>query len=255
MKSFDSILADYNTMCGEFNREAIMAVKCLLEDCKINFSPLLIYGNVGIGKTHILKVAKAYMEIKGNDDSSIIYFDFRGLSRYFFDSQPMHIDQKMKYFDSASIIILDDLHHYVHRDRTQDYVLDIISKSRELKIPIIVAGNNHPYTMANSFNPSLLSRVCGGVSVKIDAPDIKSRVDFVNMLTKTKGIIIDPKIEEKVIECFGSDFSILRGVISRFELFSTLNNGAVMDKLAFDLIFKDEINHFKTLNSSIREPV
>ena len=30
---------------------------------------------------------------------------------------------------------------------------------------------------------------------------------------------------------------------------------AVMDNLAFDLIFKDEINHFKTLNSSIGEPV
>jgi chromosomal replication initiator protein len=200
MKRFDSILTDYNTMCGEFNREAIMAVKCLLEDCKINFSSLLIYGNVGIGKTHILKAAKAYMKINGNDDSSIIYFDFRGLSRYLLDSQAMHIDQKMKYFDSASIIILDDLHNYAHRGRTQDYVLNIISKSRELKIPIIVAGNNHPYTMANSFNPSLLSRVCGGVSVKIDAPYIKSRVDFVNMLSKAKGIIIDQKIEGKVIE-------------------------------------------------------
>lgn len=255
MKSFDSIIADYNTICGEFNHEAIIAVKCLLEDCKINFSPLLIYGNVGVGKTHILKVAKAYMKINGNDDSSIIYFDFRGLSRYFFDSQSMHTDQKMKYFDRASIIILDDLHHYAHRDRTQDYVLDIISKSRELKIPIIVAGNNHPYTMANSFNPSLLSRVCGGVSVKIDAPDIKSRVDFVNMLTKTKGIVIDPKIEGKVIEYFGDDFSILKGVINRFELFATLNNGVVMDNLAFDLIFKDEINHFKILNSSLGEPV
>jgi chromosomal replication initiator protein len=255
MKSFDSILADYNTICGEFNREAIIAVKCLLEDRKINLSPLLIYGSVGIGKTHILKVAKAYMKINGNDDNSIIYFDFRGLSKYFFDSQSMHTDQKMKYFDRASIIILDDLHHYAHRDRTQNYVLDIISKSRELKIPIIVAGNNNPYTMANSFNPSLLSRVCGGVSVKIDAPDIKSRVDFVNMLTKTKGIIIDPKIEEKVIEYFGSDFSILRGVINRFELFATLNNGAVMDNLAFDLIFKNEINHFETLNSSLGETV
>ncbi|MFT5814063.1 MAG: chromosomal replication initiator protein [Psychroserpens sp.] len=255
MKSLDSILTDYNTMFGEFNREAIMAVKYLLEDFKINFSPLLIYGNVGIGKTHILKVAKAYMKINGNDDSTIIYFDFRGLSRYLFDSQSMHIDQKMKYFDRASIIILDDLHHYTHRDRTQDYVLDIISKSRELKIPIIVAGNNHPYTMVNGFNPSLLSRVCGGVSVKIDVPDIKSRVNFVHMLTKTKGIIIDPKIEGKVIEYFGSYFSIIQGVINRFELFSTLNNGAVMDNLAFDLIFKDEINHFKTLKSSLGEPV
>ena len=74
-------------------------------------------------------------------------------------------------------------------------------------------------------------------------------------MTKAKGIIIDPKIEDKVIECFGSDFSILQGIIHRFELFSTLNNGAVMDNVAFDLIFKDEINHFQTLNSSFGEPV
>jgi chromosomal replication initiation ATPase DnaA len=61
MKSFDSILSNYNTTCGEYNHEAIMAVKGLLEEQKFNFSPLLIYGNVGVGKTHILKVAKAYM--------------------------------------------------------------------------------------------------------------------------------------------------------------------------------------------------
>jgi chromosomal replication initiation ATPase DnaA len=61
MKSFDSILSNYNTICGEYNHEAIMAVKGLLEEHKLNFSPLLIYGNVGVGKTHILKVAKAYM--------------------------------------------------------------------------------------------------------------------------------------------------------------------------------------------------
>ena len=133
--------------------------------------------------------------------------------------------------------------------------MDIISKSRELKIPIIVAGNNHPYTMVNGFNPRLLSRVCDGVSVKIDVPDVKSRVNFEHMLTKTKGIIIDPKIEGKVIKYFGSDFSIIQGVINRSELFATLNNGAFMDNLAFDLIFKDEINHFKTLNSSLGEPV
>lgn len=255
MKSFDNILEDYNTICGEFNREAIMAVKCLLEDRKINLSPLLIYGSVGIGKTHILKVAKAYMKINGNDDSSIIYFDFRGLTKYFFDSKPMHTYQKMKYFDNASIIILDDLHHYAHRDRTQDYVLDIICKSRELKIPIIVAGNNHPYTMANSFNPSLLSRVCGGLPVRIDTPDIKSKVDFVNMLTKKKGIMIDPKIEEKVMEYFGNDFSVLQGVMNKFEFYTTSNSNAVIDNLAFDLLFKDEINHFEALVINLGESV
>jgi chromosomal replication initiation ATPase DnaA len=61
MKSFDSILSNYNTTCGEYNHEAIMAVKVLLEEQKLNFSPLFIYGNVVVGKTHILKVAKAYM--------------------------------------------------------------------------------------------------------------------------------------------------------------------------------------------------
>jgi chromosomal replication initiation ATPase DnaA len=103
--------------------------------------------------------------------------------------------------------------------RTQECFLDIINKSRELNIVIVVTGNNHPNTMANSFNPSFLSIVCGGLPVRINAPGIKSRVDFVNMLTKKKGIMLDPKIEETIIEFFGSDFSIPQGVINRFELF------------------------------------
>ena len=66
------------------------------------------------------------------------------------------------------------------------------------------------------------------------------------MLTKTKGIILEPKIEQKVIEYFGNDFSILQGVINRFELFATVNKNTVIDNVVFNLIFKDEINHFET---------
>ena len=133
MKSFDSILADYNTVCGEFNHEAIMAVKGLLEDHKKNYSPLLIYGNVGVGKTHILDITKAYMKNNGYVDSSIIYFDNKGLCKYLNDSLNNNEFHKSIDFDSASIIILDDVHQYAHMVRTQDYFLDIISKSRELK--------------------------------------------------------------------------------------------------------------------------
>jgi chromosomal replication initiator protein len=255
MKSFDNILADYNTICGEFNREAIMAVKNLLEGEKVNFSPLLIYGNVGVGKTHILNVAKAYMKLNGYDDSSIIYFDNKGLCKYLNDSLNNNEFHKSIDFDSASIIILDDVHQYAHMVRTQDNILDIINKSKELNIPVFFAGNNHPNVMTNGFNPNLRSRMCGGVAVRIDVPDVKSSAKFVDMFTKTKDIMIDPKTKEKVIECFGSDFFILQGVINRFELFATVNKKAVIDNLAFNLIFKDDINYFKTPNSTLGEPV
>ena len=242
MKSFDSILADHNTICGEFNRAAIMAVKSLLEDHKVNFSPLLIYGNVGVGKTHILNVAKAYMKLNGYGDSSIIYFDNKGLCKYLNDSLNNNEFHKLIDFNSASIIIIDDVHQYDHMVRTQECFLDIINRSKELNIPIIVAGNNHPNTMSNGFNPNLLSRLCGGMAVRIDVPDVKSRVNFIAMLTKTKGITIDPKIENKVVNYFGSDFYILQGVMNRFELFATLNGNIIIDYLAFHFIFKDKTN-------------
>jgi len=243
MKGFNHTLAEDNTICGEFNREAIMAVKNLLEECKINYSPLLVYGNVGVGKTHILNVAKTYMKLNGYDDSSIIYFDNKGLCKYLNDSLNNNEFHKLIDFDSASIIIIDDVHQYSHMVRTQEYFLDIVNKSRELNIPIVLAGNNHPNTMSNGFNLNLLSRLCGGVVVRIEVPDVKSRVNFIAVQMKTKGMKIDPKTEEKVVEYFGSDFSILQGVINRFELFATLNSNVVLDNLIFDLIFKDEINY------------
>jgi chromosomal replication initiation ATPase DnaA len=246
MKSFDSILENYNTICGEYNHEAIMAVKSLLEEGKTNFSPLIICGDGGVGKTHILKVARAFLEINGCDNNSIIYFANKGLCKFLNNSLNNNEFHKSIDFDSASIIILDDVHEYAHMVRTQEYFLDIISKSKELNIPIIVAGNNHSNTMPNGFNPNLLSRLGGGVAVRVDVPDVKSKASFIGMLTKTKGIILEPKIEQKVIGYFGNDFSILQGVINRFELFATVNKNTVIDNVVFNLIFKDEINHFET---------
>ena len=89
------------------------------------------------------------------------------------------------------------MHEYAHMVRTQEYFLDIISKSKELNIPIIVAGNNHPNTMPKGFNLNLLSGLGGGVAVRI-------------------------------------------------ELFATVNKNTVIDNVAFNLIFKDEINHVET---------
>lgn len=236
MKGIDNILEHKNTIVGEFNRDAIMAVKSLVEERKANYSPLLIYGDVGVGKTHIINVAKAYMKLNGFDDSSIIYFENRGLCKFLSDALINNEFHKSIDFENTSIIILDDLHQYVHMVRTQDYILDLFNKSRELKIPVIIAGNGHPNTMSNGFNPNLLSRLRGGLAVRIDAPDVKSRANFIDMLAKKKGLKIDPIVEEKVIKYFRSDFSILQGVMNRFELFASVNNNAVIDDLAFDLI-------------------
>lgn len=240
MNSFDSILEDYNTILGEFNDEAIGAVKSLLEEEKVNFSPLLIYGNVGVGKTHILKAVEAYMKANGNDERSIIYFDNRGLAEFLCASQELNEYQKMEYFDAASIIILDDVQQYAHLNRTQNYILDFISKSRELKIPIIVAGNNHPNSVSSGFNPSLLSKLSGGLAVKIDVPDVKSKIDFINGFAKTKGLTVEMKIMEKVIDYFESDFSILQGVINKLEFYSGLNGNDVVENLILNHIFQKE---------------
>lgn len=228
MKSFDSILDNYNTICGEYNHEAIVAVKSLLEEGKTNNSPLLVYGGVGVGKTHLLNVAKAFVKINGCVNSSIICFANKGLCKFLNDSLNNNEFHKSIDFDSASIIILDDVHEYAHMVRTQEYFLDIISKSKELNIPIIVAGNNHPNTMPNGFNSNLLSRLGGGVAVRIDVPDVKSKASFIGRLSKIKGIRLEPKIEQKVIEYFGSDFSVLQGVMNRFELFATVNKNTVI---------------------------
>jgi chromosomal replication initiator protein len=255
MKGFDDILANKHTISGEFNRDAIIAVKSLIEESKTNYSPLFIYGDVGVGKTHIINDAKAYLKLNGCDDSSIIYFENKGLCKFLNDSLKNNEFHKSIDFDNTSIIIIDDVHQYVHMVRTQDYILDLLNKSREFKIPIILAGNNHPITMSNGFNPNLLSRLCHGLAVRIDVPDVKSRANFIDIFATKKGLRILPKIAGKMVEYFGSDFCTLQGVMNRFELFASVNNNAVIDDLVFDLIFKDEINHFRTPAPSSGETV
>jgi hypothetical protein len=64
-------------------------------------------------------------------------------------------------------------------------------------------------------------------------PDVKSIASFIGLLKKTKNIIIVPKIERKLIQYFGSNFSILQGVINRFGLLASSNNSAVINNLVF----------------------
>jgi chromosomal replication initiator protein len=232
MKGFDDILANKHTVSGEFNRDAIIAVKSLIEESKTNYSPLFIYGDVGVGKTHIINDAKAYLKLNGCDDSSIIYSENKGLCKFLNDSLKNNEFHKSK-----------------------DYILDLLNKSRELKIPIILAGNNHPITMSNGFNPNLLSRLCDGLAVRIDVPDVKFRANFIDIFATKKRLRILPKIVGKMVEYFGSDFCTLQGVMNIFELFASVNNNAVIDDLVFDLIFKDEINHFRTPAPSSGETV
>lgn len=176
----------------------------------------------------------------GVDEESLLYFDNQTFIQSFVRAlQNNSMPQFRDMFSRANMLMLDDVHCLLGRDRCQDEVLGIIEEINSLKIPIIATGKNHPQAMKD-FNVSLRSKLCGGVAVRLYSPSVANEIEFINNLIIDRDIILTEEVKKWVCALFGNDFLQLKGAINRLELFSHAHNIPIIDGTAFDKIYKGE---------------
>lgn len=218
-----------NFVVGRFNDLAFSASQAAIKNLGLVYNPLFIYGNTGLGKTHLIQAVGN--SIKQNHPTKKILYT--SLEKFYLEYVSSINSQKINNFKDKyrkiDVLIMDDIQFINGKEKTQDELFHLFNSLYEDNKQIIFSSDKHPNFIVG-LEDRLRSRFNQGMIVDVNAPDYESRVAILR--TKIKN---QHRVEEGVIEFIAENISgnirelegIINTIQAQIELFNqsvTLND-------------------------------
>ena len=236
-----------NFIVGNTNKFAQAAALEVAENPGVLYNPLFIYGNSGLGKTHLMHAIGNY--ITEHSSKKVLYVtsdqfitDFLGINKKD-EYGKNYVSYFKNKYRSVDVLIVDDIQFFQSAPQTQNEFFNTFTKLYDENKQIIISSDRSPDDL-KSLEDRLRTRFCWGLTADIFPPDFELRVAIIKK--KIIGESINKNIPDDVIEYIasnvGSDVRHLEGSITRLLAYSTIMGGAEITlDLAVDVL-KDFVN-------------
>lgn len=160
---------------GPFNEVAHAAAQAVIKNPGTNYNPLFIYGNTGLGKTHLIQAVGNYLQ-KINPNKKVYYItsenftiDYVNLVR---SGKGNYFKEKYRKYD---LLIMDDIQFFSGKEGTQEELFHLFNNFYENNKQIVFSADKSPKFIDN-IDDRLRSRFEGGMIVDVSKPDYESRL-------------------------------------------------------------------------------
>ncbi|MFM7310104.1 MAG: chromosomal replication initiator protein DnaA [Flavobacteriales bacterium] len=201
------------------------------------FNPLLIYGGVGLGKTHLTHAIG--IEIKNRfEDKTVLYVSSEKFTHQFIDAVKNNtVNDFTHFYQMIDVLIIDDVQFFSGKERTQDVFFHIFNHLHQTGKQIIITSDKPPVEM-QGMEQRLLSRFKWGLSADLQVPSLESRIAILKKKMYADGI----ELPEEVVEYLGysitNNVRELEGALISLIAQSSLNKKAITLELAKQMIDK-----------------
>jgi chromosomal replication initiator protein len=177
---------------GAANRLAYSAAVELVQDPQRAkaYSPLVIHGECGLGKTHLLHGAAARFR-QLHPDQQARYVTAEAFTNDFIAAVRVNkVDVFRRTYKQVRLLAIDDLHFLAGKDATQSELLHIFDELDLSGAVVMLASDEHPGRI-DKLNRALQSRFVSGAVVALEAPDPELRARLVRKLSETRGLRLE----------------------------------------------------------------
>ncbi|MBE7176128.1 MAG: chromosomal replication initiator protein DnaA [Mucilaginibacter polytrichastri] len=187
-----------------------------------SFNPLMLYGGVGLGKTHLAQAIGN--EIRNTlPDKLVIYVSCEKFCQQFVDSlKNNNINDFVNFYQAMDVIIMDDVHNFAGKEKTQDMFFHIFNHLHQSGKQIILTSDKPPKDLAG-LEERLLSRFKWGLSADLQTPDLETRIAILKKKMYHDGIELPSEVVEYVAHNIDNNVRELEGAMISLLAHSTLN--------------------------------
>jgi len=224
---------------GECNQLATTAGKAIAANPGgTAFNPLFIYGDVGLGKTHLAN-AIGFEVLKQDSNKQVIYVTLERFTNQVVQAIKNNaVNDFMNFYQMIDTLIVDDIHFLAGRAKTQEIFFNIFSQLHHNGKQIILTSDRPPKDISG-VEERLISRFKWGLAAELTTPNYQTRRAILDIKMRKEGLELDEKIKEYICYNIKNNIRELEGVIITLVAQSTLNKKEIDLQLA-----KDVVNQF-----------
>jgi len=230
--SFDNFIE------GECNRLARSAGWAIAENPgKTAFNPLLIYSNVGLGKTHLAHAIG--LEVKKNSPEKIVLYvkTDQFINQYTDSVRNNNQNDFVHFYQMIDVLILDDIQFIAGKEKTQDVFFHIFNHLHQNNKQLVLTSDKPPVEL-KGMEPRLLSRFKWGLAADLQMPDLETRISILKKKLYKDGIEMPYEVIEYLAYSITTNIREMEGALISILAQSTLNKKDITLDLARQMIDK-----------------
>ena len=202
-----------------------------------SFNPLMIFGGVGLGKTHLAHAIGVQIKNK-YPDKTVLYISAEKFTQQYIESVKKNSrNDFIHFYQIIDILIIDDVQFFSGKTGTQDVFFHIFNHLHQNGKQVIVTSDKAPVDMQD-IEQRLLSRFKWGLSAELQIPDLETRISILKNKLFRDGVTIDYNIVEYVAKNIKTNVRELEGAIISLIAQSSFNRVDIDLNLAKEIVNK-----------------
>ncbi|MFC2090649.1 chromosomal replication initiator protein DnaA [Bacteroidota bacterium] len=201
------------------------------------FNPLLLYGDSGLGKTHLAQAIG--IEVKSLfPEKTVLYVNANKFQTQFVDAiRNNNKNDFLHFYQMIDTLIIDDVHEFAGKEKTQDTFFHIFNHLHQSGKQLILTSDKPPVEL-QGMEQRLISRFKWGLSADLQAPDYETRMAILKKKTYNDGIDMPEEVLEYIATHITDNIRELEGALISLLAQSTLNKKEITLDLTREMIDK-----------------
>jgi chromosomal replication initiator protein len=225
---------------GSSNRFAHAAAVAVAEAPAKAYNPLFIYGESGLGKTHLLHAIGTYGR-RLEPTMRVRYVSSEEFTNDFINSVRINdVQSFQRRYRDVDLLLIDDIQFLERAEQTQEAFFHTFNTLQLANKQIVISCDRKPEQLSGLQN-RLVTRFKSGLITDVQAPDLELRIAILRKKAAKDGMTLQPGVMEFIASKIQSNIRELEGALIRVVAFASLNKQEIDLKLA-EIVLKDLIS-------------
>lgn len=251
--TFDSFVV------GTTNRFAFTAALAVAETPGKAYNPFFIYGNSGLGKTHLMQAIGNYIVKESN--KKVLYVtsnnfvdDFIGISRRKNNENFDNVEFFKNKYRNVDVLIIDDIQFLANATKSQEEFFHTFNDLHQEGKQIIISSDRSPEDL-KLLEERLRTRFSWGLTVNIWPPDYELRIEILKKKLSLYELVkpVDEEVLEYIANNCTSDVRKLEGALNRLFAYTTMFNKEKINLEVAAEALKDTLTSYEFSKNNIQK--